>query len=73
MRPKLVDRLEDTEGKVIAKYPPEVARRVVSETAARQMVAALKADDVEFYRENGLEPTEWMLENAKAKAEEKTR
>lgn len=34
------------------------------------MVAALKADDLGFYRENGLEPAEWMLANAKAKAEE---
>jgi len=42
MRPRLVDHLEDAEGKVIARYPPQVARRVVSETAAQQMVAALK-------------------------------
>ena len=35
-----------------------------------QMVAALKADDLGFYRENGLEPAEWMVENAKARAQE---
>jgi cell division protein FtsI/penicillin-binding protein 2 len=43
MRPQLVDHLEDADGKVLAKYSPQVARRVVSERAAVQMVEALKA------------------------------
>jgi len=42
MRPILVDRLEDEEGLVVAKYQPQVLREVISSTAARQMVAALK-------------------------------
>jgi nucleoside-diphosphate-sugar epimerase len=37
------------------------------------MVAALKADDLAFYRENGLEPAEWMVANATAKAQETAR
>ena len=35
-----------------------------------KMVAALKADDVGFYRENGLTPAEWMLVNARDRAQE---
>jgi cell division protein FtsI/penicillin-binding protein 2 len=42
MRPMLVDRLEDHEGRVVAKYQPQFVRQVVSEDAARKMVAALK-------------------------------
>jgi cell division protein FtsI/penicillin-binding protein 2 len=42
MRPALVDRLEDREHKVVTKYSPQRVRRVMSETAARQMVTALK-------------------------------
>ncbi len=42
MRPMLIDRLEDEQGRVIAKYGPQVMREVVSSTAARQMVTALK-------------------------------
>jgi hypothetical protein len=34
------------------------------------MVAALKRDDLKFYRENGLDPAEWMLANAKARKQE---
>ena len=37
------------------------------------MVAALKADDLGFYRENGLDPTEWMVANAEATAQEQVR
>jgi cell division protein FtsI/penicillin-binding protein 2 len=42
MRPMLVDRLEDNDHNVIAKYTPQRVRQVISETAAKQMVAALK-------------------------------
>ncbi|MBU6398807.1 MAG: penicillin-binding protein 2 [Verrucomicrobia bacterium] len=42
MAPMLVDRLEDENGAVVARNQPLVVRRVVSEAAARQMVAALK-------------------------------
>lgn len=38
-----------------------------------KMVAALKADPLAFYRENGLEPPEWMLANAEATAQEQAR
>src|SRR5207249_2799184 len=42
MRPMLVDRLEDSEHNVVAKYAPQRVRQVISEPAAKQMVAALK-------------------------------
>jgi cell division protein FtsI/penicillin-binding protein 2 len=42
MRPMLVDRLEDYAGQVVAKYQPQMVRRVIGEAAARQMVEALK-------------------------------
>ncbi len=42
MRPMLVDRLEDREGRVVAKYQPERACQVISESTAKQMVEALK-------------------------------
>ncbi|MEO6035327.1 MAG: penicillin-binding protein 2 [Verrucomicrobiota bacterium] len=42
MRPVLVDRLEDADGHIVAKYQPQVLREVVSSTAAHQMVTALK-------------------------------
>ena len=42
MRPFLVSRLEDRDGRVIAQYQPETVRQVVSEAAAQQMVKALK-------------------------------
>jgi len=42
MRPMIVDRLEDREGHLVAKYSPEAVRRVISEAAAREMVKALK-------------------------------
>lgn len=42
MRPILVDRLEDEDGRIVAKYGPQVMREVVSSTAAREMVTALK-------------------------------
>lgn len=42
MRPLLVSRLEDRDGRVIAQYQPEPVRQVVSEATAQQMVKALK-------------------------------
>jgi cell division protein FtsI/penicillin-binding protein 2 len=42
MQPMLVDRLEDRDHKVTAKFPPQRVRRVISEAAAEQMVTALK-------------------------------
>jgi cell division protein FtsI/penicillin-binding protein 2 len=42
MQPMLVDRLEDREGHVVARYTPQPVRQVISETAARQTVTALK-------------------------------
>ncbi len=42
MRPMLVDRLEDSEHKLVTKYHPYRVRQVINETAARQMVTALK-------------------------------
>lgn len=42
MRPMAVDRLEDSDHHVIAKYSPQSVRRVISEQAAKQMVTALK-------------------------------
>jgi cell division protein FtsI/penicillin-binding protein 2 len=42
MRPALVRRLEDPDGNLVADFQPQMVRRVVSETAARQMNAALQ-------------------------------
>jgi cell division protein FtsI/penicillin-binding protein 2 len=42
MRPMLVDRLEDDEHHVVARYTPQRARQVISESAAKMMVQALK-------------------------------
>lgn len=42
MRPMLVDRLEDQDGHIVAKYGPQSVRQVVSTNAAREMVKALK-------------------------------
>ncbi|HYG21613.1 MAG TPA: penicillin-binding protein 2 [Verrucomicrobiae bacterium] len=42
MRPMLVDRLEDYQGNVVARYSPQVIRRVVSEHAAAEITDALK-------------------------------
>lgn len=42
MRPMLVDRLEDNNHRVLAKYQPQSVRRVISEATARKMVSALK-------------------------------
>lgn len=42
MRPMLVDRLEDRDGRIFVKYAPQRVRQVISEAAAKQMVKALK-------------------------------
>ncbi len=42
MHPMIVDRLEDQDGNVVAKYAPEPVRQVISEEAAAQMIEALK-------------------------------
>jgi cell division protein FtsI/penicillin-binding protein 2 len=42
MRPMLVDRIEDRNGNVVAKYSPQRVRQVISESAAKSTVTALK-------------------------------
>ena len=42
MRPMLVSRLQDQNGQVFARYHPQIVRQVISESAAKQMVTALK-------------------------------
>lgn len=42
MRPMLVSRVEDSAGHVITQYQPQKVRQAINETAARQMVQALK-------------------------------
>ena len=42
MRPMLVDRLEDTNHRVVAKYTPQRVRQVISESTDKLMVKALK-------------------------------
>ena len=42
MRPMLVDRLEDENGNIVARYAPEQVRRVISEEADKQIIQALK-------------------------------
>lgn len=42
MRPMLISRLEDRDGNVVAQYPPQMVRRVISEETAKKMVEALK-------------------------------
>jgi cell division protein FtsI/penicillin-binding protein 2 len=42
MRPMLVDRLQDENGQIVAKYSPQRVRQVIDESAAKQMVEALK-------------------------------
>jgi cell division protein FtsI/penicillin-binding protein 2 len=43
MRPLLVDRVEDGQGRIVAKTQPVFVRQVIGESAARKMVRALKA------------------------------
>lgn len=42
MRPMLVNRLEDQQGRVVAQYSPQRVRQVITPEAARAMVRALK-------------------------------
>jgi cell division protein FtsI/penicillin-binding protein 2 len=42
MRPMLVDRLENSDGKIVAKYQPQPVRAVASERAITDMITALK-------------------------------
>lgn len=42
MRPMVVDRLEESDHTVVAKYQPQRVRQVISEETAREMVQALK-------------------------------
>ncbi|MCU0783908.1 MAG: penicillin-binding protein 2 [Verrucomicrobia bacterium] len=42
MRPLLMDRFEDREGRVVQKFYPQAVRQILSEPAAKLMVAALK-------------------------------
>jgi len=43
MRPTLISRLEDSQHNVVASYPPQRVRQVISEPTAKMMVHALKA------------------------------
>jgi cell division protein FtsI/penicillin-binding protein 2 len=43
MRPMLVDRLEDDQGRVVVKYQSQMIRQVCSKETARLMVSALKS------------------------------
>lgn len=43
MRPMILARLQDHSGNVVTRYEPMAVRRVVSSTAAHEMVKALKA------------------------------
>ena len=42
MKPMLVDRLTDENGRTVAQYQPTAVRQVISEEAAKDMVTALK-------------------------------
>jgi cell division protein FtsI/penicillin-binding protein 2 len=42
MRPMLVKRLQDRDGKVVQQYDPQTVRRVISEGTSKEMVEALK-------------------------------
>ncbi len=42
MRPMLVSRLEDSDGKVVARYSPQPVRRVANLDAIRDIITALK-------------------------------
>ena len=72
IKPWMIDRANDhyaldvTRAKdVLGWVPAHTLRKSIP-----LMVAALKADDLGFYKENGLEPAEWMLANRQATAQE---
>ena len=52
MRPMLVKRLQDRDGKVVQQYEPQIVRRVISGETAKEMVEALKT----VVSENGTAP-----------------
>lgn len=75
IKPWMIDRANDhyaldvsRAAKMLGWVPAHTLRKTIP-----KMVAALKADDLGFYRENGLTPTEWMLATAEAKAKETAR
>jgi cell division protein FtsI/penicillin-binding protein 2 len=43
MRPMLIDRLVDGDGEVVARYQPQPVRRVMGESANRDIITALKS------------------------------
>jgi cell division protein FtsI/penicillin-binding protein 2 len=43
MRPMIVDSLVDDKGQTVVKYEPQMVRRIVNESAAKQAVTALKS------------------------------
>ncbi len=72
IKPWMIDRANDHYAldisrarEVLGWVPQHTLRKAIP-----KMVAALKADDVAFYRDNGLEPAEWMLANAEAAKQE---
>lgn len=75
IKPWMIDRANDHYAlnparakKLLGWAPKHTLRKAIP-----KMVAALKADALVFYRENGLEPPEWMLANAEATAQEQVR
>ena len=75
IKPWMIDRANDhyaldvTRAKdVLGWVPQHTLRKTIP-----NMVAALKADPLAFYKENGLTPPEWMLANAEATAQEQLR
>lgn len=42
MRPMLINRLEDEDGNTVVRYSPQSVRRIISDTAAKETVEALK-------------------------------
>ena len=75
IKPWMIDRANDHYAldpsrakKLLGWVPKHTLRKTIP-----KMVAALKADPLVFYRENGLEPPEWMLANAEATAQEQVR
>ena len=43
MHPLIISRLQERDGSVVQRYAPERVRQVISPTASRQMIEALKA------------------------------
>lgn len=75
IKPWMIDRANDHYAldpsrakKLLGWAPKHTLRKTIP-----KMVAALKADALAFYRENGLDPPEWMLANAEAARQEQVR